>query len=40
MLKQVLEGVDGILHFPGPSMNRLNQTVPATFYNFAELGFL
>jgi hypothetical protein len=26
--------------FPLPSMNRLNQTEPATFYNFAVLGFL
>jgi hypothetical protein len=30
-LKPVLGGVDGILHFPVPSMNRLNQTKPATF---------
>jgi hypothetical protein len=27
----VLGGVDGNLHFPVPSMNRLNQTEPATF---------
>jgi hypothetical protein len=27
----VLRGVDGNLHFPVPSMNRLNQTEPATF---------
>jgi hypothetical protein len=26
-----LGGVDGNLHFPVPSMNRLNQTEPATF---------
>jgi hypothetical protein len=30
-LKPVLGGVDGNLHFPVPSMNRLNQTEPATF---------
>jgi hypothetical protein len=29
--KPVLGGVDGNLHFPVPSMNRLNQTEPATF---------
>jgi hypothetical protein len=28
------------LHFPVPSMNRLNQTESATFYNFAVLSFL
>jgi hypothetical protein len=27
----VLVGVDGNLHFPVPTMNRLNQTEPATF---------
>jgi hypothetical protein len=37
--KPVLGGVDGHLQFPLPSMNRLNQTEPATFYNFAVLGF-
>jgi hypothetical protein len=31
LLKPVLEGVDGNFHFPVPSMNRLNQTEPATF---------
>jgi hypothetical protein len=31
LLKPVLGGVDGNLHFPVPSMNRLNQTEPATF---------
>jgi hypothetical protein len=31
LLKLVLGGVDGNLHFPVPSMNRLNQTGPATF---------
>jgi hypothetical protein len=31
LLKPVLEGVDGKLHFPLPSMNRLNQTEPVTF---------
>jgi hypothetical protein len=31
MLKPVLGGVGGNLHFPVPSMNRLNQTEPATF---------
>jgi hypothetical protein len=30
-LKPVLVGVDGNLHFQVPSMNRLNQTEPATF---------
>jgi hypothetical protein len=40
LLKPVFVGVDGILHFPVPSMNNLNQTEHATFYNFAGLGFL
>jgi hypothetical protein len=40
LLKPVLGGVNGNLHFPVPSMSRLNQTEPATFYNFAVLGFL
>jgi hypothetical protein len=31
LLKPVLGGVEGNLHFPVPSMNRLNQTEPATF---------
>jgi hypothetical protein len=31
LLKPVLGGVDGNLHFPVPSMNRLNQTESATF---------
>jgi hypothetical protein len=31
LLKPVLGGVDGNLHFPVPSMNRLNQTDLATF---------
>jgi hypothetical protein len=31
LLKPVLGGVDGKLHFPVPYMNRLNQTEPATF---------
>jgi hypothetical protein len=31
LLMPVLGGVDGNLHFPVPSMNRLNQTEPATF---------
>jgi hypothetical protein len=31
LLKPVLGGVDGSLHFTVPSMNRLNQTEPATF---------
>jgi hypothetical protein len=31
LFKPVLGGVDGNLHFPVPSMNRLNQTEPATF---------
>jgi hypothetical protein len=31
LLKPVLGGVDGNLHFAVPSMNRLNQTEPATF---------
>jgi hypothetical protein len=31
MLKLVLGGVDGSLHLTVPSMNRLNQTEPATF---------
>jgi hypothetical protein len=35
LLKPVLGGVDGNLHIPVPSMNRLNQTEPATFINFA-----
>jgi hypothetical protein len=30
LLKLVLGGVDGNLHFPVPSMNMLNQTEPAT----------
>jgi hypothetical protein len=34
---KVLGGVDGNLHFPVPSMHRLNQTEPATFYYFAVL---
>jgi hypothetical protein len=38
--KPVLGDVDGNLHFPERSMNRLIQTEPATFYNFAVLGFL
>jgi hypothetical protein len=37
MLKLVLGGVDGNLHFPVPSMKRLNQTEQAPFYNFAVL---
>jgi hypothetical protein len=32
-------GVDGNLYFPVPSMYRLNQTEPATFYNFAVFFF-
>jgi hypothetical protein len=40
LLKPVLGGVDGNLQFPLPSMNRLNQTEPATFYNLAVMGFL
>ena len=40
LLKPVLGGVNGILHLPLPSMNRLGQTEPATFYNFVVLGFL
>jgi hypothetical protein len=31
LLKPVLGGVDGNLHFPIPSMNRLNLIEPATF---------
>jgi hypothetical protein len=31
LLLPVLGGVDGNLHIPVPSMNRLNQTEPATF---------
>jgi hypothetical protein len=31
LLKPVLKGLDGNLHFPVLSMNRLNQTEPATF---------
>jgi hypothetical protein len=31
LLKPVLGGVDGSLHLTVPSMNRLNQTEPATF---------
>jgi hypothetical protein len=31
LLKPVLGGVDGNLHLPVPSMNRHNQTEPATF---------
>jgi hypothetical protein len=31
LLKPVLGGVDGNLHFPVPSMNRLSQTELATF---------
>jgi hypothetical protein len=31
LLKPVLGGLDGNLHFPVPSMKRLNQTEPATF---------
>jgi hypothetical protein len=31
LLKPVLRGMDGKLYFPIPSMNRLNQTEPATF---------
>jgi hypothetical protein len=31
LLEPVLGGVDGNLHFPVPSMNRLNQTKPAIF---------
>jgi hypothetical protein len=31
MLKPVLGDADGNLHFPVPSINRLNQTEPATF---------
>jgi hypothetical protein len=31
LLKPVLGGVDGNLHFPVPSMNRLSQIEPATF---------
>jgi hypothetical protein len=31
LFKPVLEGVEGNLHFPLPSMNRLNQTERATF---------
>jgi hypothetical protein len=31
LLKSVLRGVDGNLHFPLPSINKLNQTEPATF---------
>jgi hypothetical protein len=34
LLKPVLGGVNGNLHFPVPSMNRLNQTEPATFSIF------
>jgi hypothetical protein len=30
-LQPVLGGMDGNLHFPVPSMNRLNQTEPSTF---------
>jgi hypothetical protein len=40
MLKPVLGGINGNLRFPVPSMNRLNQTEPATFDKFAVLGFL
>jgi hypothetical protein len=40
LLKPVLGGVDGNLHFKVPSMNRLYQTEPATSYHFAMLGFL
>jgi hypothetical protein len=40
LLKPVLGCVDGNLHFPVPSINRLNRTEPAIFYNFAVLGFL
>jgi hypothetical protein len=36
--KAVARGVDGNLHYPVPSINRLNQTEPARFYNFTVLG--
>jgi hypothetical protein len=40
LLKPVLGGVDGTLHFPVPSMNRLNQTEPATFSILSCWAFL
>jgi hypothetical protein len=40
LLKPVLGGVDGNLHFQVLSMNGLNQTESATFYYFVVLGFL
>jgi hypothetical protein len=39
LLKPVLEGVDGSLHLTVPSMNRLNQTEPATFSILTCLAF-
>jgi hypothetical protein len=39
LLKPVLGGVDGNLNFPLPSMNRLNQTEPATFSILSCLAF-
>ena len=36
----MLGGVDGSFHLPLPSMNRLNQTEPATFCNHVVLDFL
>jgi hypothetical protein len=38
-LRSMPGGVDGNLHVPVPSMDRLNQTKPAAFYNIAVIGF-
>jgi hypothetical protein len=36
LLKPVLRGVNGSLHFPEPSVNRHNKTEPATFSIFGR----
>jgi hypothetical protein len=39
-LQPVLRGEDGNLHFAVPSMNRLNQTESASFFNLSFWTFI